>query len=203
MKDPAAARDAALQAARYQMQRSAGSELPEDEYAQRTGMAPVQREPRTPLQFHAEDEAWEVANSVLDEAFARGDFDNLALAGKNIDHITSSADPDWWLKSLMHREQISGFGPPALTLRVEDEHMEATLDQLPSEAAVKAHIADFNQRIVEARRQLLGGPPVITALRDAQAEAAAWRQRRQQHPPQPAQDPGRPAAKRRWWQRKA
>src|SRR5690606_5128096 len=91
--------DAALNAARYQMKQEQ-EPMPADEYAQATGMASV-TEPKTPLQIYAQDEAWEVANSVLDEAFARGDFDNLALAGQKIDHITNNDDPDWWLKSMM------------------------------------------------------------------------------------------------------
>lgn len=199
MKDEKSARDAALNAARYRAQQANQEPLPVDEYAEATGMAPV-AEPKTPLQFYAQDEAWEVANSVLDEAFARGDFDNLALAGKNIDHITNTTDPDWWLKSMMHHEKISGLGPPALTLRVEDEHMDQTLDQLPTEAAVREHIEDFNQRVIEARRQLLGGPPVITALRDATAEVLAWQQRRRAAAPAHEEQPDQ--ATRRWWQRR-
>jgi hypothetical protein len=41
-------------------------------------------------------------------------------------------------------------------------------------------IADFNRRVVEARRQLQGGPPVVTPLRDAEAEVADWRARREE-----------------------
>jgi len=189
-------KDAALNAARYQMAHSGEDPLPVDEYAEATGMAPVAKQ-KTPLQLHAEDEAWEVANSVLDDAFARGEFDHLALAGQKIDHITSNDDPDWWLKSMMRREHISGLGPPALTLRVEDEQMQQTLDRLPTERAVREHIEDFNQRIIEARRQLLGGPPVITPLRDATAEVLSWQQRRTSAP-----EPAPTVAKRRWWQRK-
>ncbi|GAA1405008.1 hypothetical protein AUR04nite_07440 [Glutamicibacter uratoxydans] len=192
--------EAALNAARYKLEKLTESQppLPVDEYAEATGMAPVDK-PRTPMQIHAEDEAWEIANSALDEAVARGDFDNLALAGKNIDHITSSTDPDWWLKSMMHREKISGLGPPALTLRVEDEHMDQTLDALPTPRAVREHIDDFNQRVIEARRQLLGGPPVITALRDADAEVFAWQNRRASAAPAPSEQPA--PKKKRWWRR--
>ena len=196
--------NAALNAARYKMAQSAEEPLPVDEYAQTTGMKPVEKTPRTPLQFYAEDEAWEVANSALDEAFARGDFDNLALAGKNIDNITRSTDPDWWLKSLMHREQLSGLGPPALTLRVEDQHMHETLDALPTSAAVKEHLTDFNRRIVEARRQLQGGPPVITPLRDVQQEVDLWLARRTavQDATDAVTEPAQDTHRRRWWKRK-
>ena len=99
---------------------------------------------------------------------------------------------------MMRREQITGLGPPALTLRVEDEHLEQTLDRLPTPAAVRAHVEDFNARIIDARRQLLGGPPVITPLREVDAEVFAWQSRRAVAQPEPAIIP-----KRRWWQRKS
>ncbi|MDR4531983.1 DUF1992 domain-containing protein [Glutamicibacter sp. PS] len=196
------AKDAALHAARYRAERATEEPLPVDEYAQRTGAKPVERQPRTPLQFHAHEEAWEVANSAIDEAFARGDFDNLSLAGKNIDHIAGSTDPDWWVKSLMQREQISGLGPPALTLRVEDAELLETLDALSSAGKVREHLEDFNRRIIEARRQLQGGPPVITTLRDVDQELEAWEERRRdraaakQAEQQPSELP-----KRRWFGR--
>ena len=47
-----------------------------------------------------------------------------------------------------------------------------------SEARVREAVTELNARIVEARRQLLGGPPVVTPLRDVEAEVAAWRARR-------------------------
>ncbi|MGP9727238.1 J-domain-containing protein [Glutamicibacter sp. 287] len=190
---------AALNAARYQMAAASDVPVPVDEYAEKTGKPSVTGPARTPLQYYAQDEAWEVANSALDEAFARGEFDNLPLAGKNIDHITATTDPDWWLKSMMHREQLSGLGPPALTLRVEDEQLHQTLDSLPTTAAVREHLADFNQRIVDARRQLLGGPPVVTKLRDIQAEVQAWTARRTVQHVEPRQQTATP---RRWWSRR-
>lgn len=99
----------------------------------------------------------------------------------------------------MHREQLSGLGPPALTLRVEDEQLHQTLDSLPTTAAVREHLADFNQRIVDARRQLLGGPPVVTKLRDIQAEVQAWTARRTVQNVEPRQQTATP---RRWWSRR-
>lgn len=191
---------AALSAARYRLDAQPQAAVPVDEYAQKTGRTSVNGPPRTPLQFYAQDEAWEIANSVLDEAFARGDFDNLALSGKNIDHITSTNDPDWWLKSMIRREQLSGLGPPALTLRVEDQQLTATLDALATASAVRAHLTDFNQRIIEARRQLLGGPPVITKLRDIDDELQAWSERRSAKMVEP--DVRAPVVKRRWWSRR-
>lgn len=39
-------------------------------------------------------------------------------------------------------------------------------------------LEDFNRRVIEARRQLQGGPPVVTGPRDIDAEVAAWAERR-------------------------
>lgn len=111
-------------------------------------------------------------------AMARGDFDDLPGAGKPIEDLGSSHDPDWWLKKLVEREQITGVLPPALALRKEDAELDAALDKETSETEVRKVIEDFNRRVVEARRQLLGGPPVITATREVDEEVARWRKRR-------------------------
>ncbi|MGN6780069.1 MAG: DUF1992 domain-containing protein [Marmoricola sp.] len=111
-------------------------------------------------------------------AMERGDFDNLPGAGKPLENLGSQHDPDWWLKKLIEREQVSGVLPPALALRTEDAQLEATLDREWSEDEVRRQLEDFNRRVVEARRQLQGGPPVITKLRDVDAEVAAWRARK-------------------------
>lgn len=110
-------------------------------------------------------------------AMAKGDFDDLPGAGKPIEGLGSAHDPDWWVKRLVEREQISVL-PPALALRKEDAALESELDRETSEKVVRDTLTDFNRRVVEARRQLQGGPPVVTKLRDVDAEVAAWRERR-------------------------
>lgn len=114
----------------------------------------------------------------VQQAIRRGEFDNLPGAGKPIAGIDRPHDPDWWLKRLIERERITGVLPPALALRKEHAEMDGTLDHITTADGVRAAIADFNARIVDARRQLQGGPPVITPLRDADGEVAAWAQRR-------------------------
>lgn len=137
------------------------------------------------------------AEYLIRDAMMRGEFDNLKYAGKPIPNLGEANDPDWWVKGLLQRENISGLGPPALLLRVEDEQLDALLDSKPSEALVRETVEDFNRRIIEARRQLLGGPPVITKLRDVDAEIQRWRNRRSdQTPEEPA-----PQSPRPWWRR--
>ena len=71
----------------------------------------------------------------------------------------------------------------ALQLRKDDLEIEALLDRQPNETHVRRELESFNARIVRARMQLQGGPPVITRTRDVEAEVAAWRERRR-HPAQ-------------------
>ena len=114
----------------------------------------------------------------VQQAMRRGEFDNLPGTGKPIPGLDAPHDPDWWLKRLIERERITGVLPPALALRTEDARMAETLDRETTPDGVRRVVEDFNARSVEARRQLQGGPPVITPLRDADAEVRAWDRRR-------------------------
>jgi hypothetical protein len=111
------------------------------------------------------------------QAMERGDFDDLPGAGKPLEGLGTEHDPDWWVKKLVEREQISVL-PPALELRKEDAELEARLDRITAESEVREELGSFNARVRRARMQLLGGPPVITPERDLDAEVEAWRERR-------------------------
>lgn len=121
-----------------------------------------------------QDQARWVELSVQ-RAIERGEFDNLPGAGKPLE---LDDDPDWWLKKLIAREQITGVLPEALQLRKDDAELQAVLDRETSERVVREHLETFNSRVIAARRQLLGGPPVVTPTRDIETEVAAWRERR-------------------------
>ena len=114
----------------------------------------------------------------IQQAMRRGEFDDLRGTGKPIPGLDAPHDPDWWLKRLIEREQITGVLPPALALRTEDARMTETLERETTPEGVRRTVEDFNARIVEARRQLQGGPPVITPLRDVDEEVGAWARRR-------------------------
>ncbi|ANF31288.1 molecular chaperone DnaJ [Leifsonia xyli] len=126
------------------------------------------------------DQRAQIVETAIQQAIRRGDFDNLPGAGKPLPGLTGTHDPDWWIRRKIEREQLTGLGPPALMLRTEDTELDARLDRLASEAAVREHLEGFNRRIVEARRQLQGGPPVVTPTRDVDEEVARWRQRREE-----------------------
>jgi hypothetical protein len=114
----------------------------------------------------------------VQKAIERGEFDNLPGKGKPLPPLDN--DPNWWLKKLIERERITGVLPEALQLRKDDAELDALLDRQGSETVVRELLETFNTRVVNARRQLQGGPPVITPTRDVEAEVAAWRARRRQ-----------------------
>lgn len=111
------------------------------------------------------------------QAMERGEFDDLPGQGKPIEDLGVEHDPDWWVKKLVERENIALL-PPAIALRKEDAELEARLDAITVEREVRRELEDFNRRVVETRRQLQGGPPVVTPTRDVDAEVAAWMERR-------------------------
>lgn len=143
------------------------------------------------------------------KAMERGEFDDLPGAGKPL-RLGDVHDPDWWVKRLVEREKIAVL-PPALALRKEDAELEQVLDRETAEESVRTIVRDFNRRVVEARRQLTGGPPVITPTRDEEDEVAAWRSRRAERRArqrqrleelQAGQEGDRAGRTRRWWRRK-
>ena len=136
--------------------------------------------------------------SAIQVAIRRGEFDDLPGAGKPLEGLGTHHDPDWWIRRKIENENLTGLGPPAILLRTEDRELDDQLDLLGRESDVRDVLEDFNKRVREARRQLQGGPPVVTPLRDVDAEVAAWAARRSARP-EPA--PPEPPRRRRWFGR--
>ncbi|MCC9205813.1 J-domain-containing protein [Arthrobacter sp. zg-Y769] len=158
----------------------------------------------------AEDELqhkrWKVddaakADYLVRDAMARGDFDNLKYAGKPIPNLGDGHDPDWWVKGLMQRENVTGLGPKAILLRTEDDELDARLDTRWTEKQVREIVEDFNARVIDARRQLEGGPPVVTRTRDAEQEVQRWRERKTAAAEKEAAAAPEPEQRRPWWKR--
>lgn len=142
----------------------------------------------------------------VQRAMERGEFDDLPGAGKPLE-LPDEHDPDWWVKQLIEREQITGIAPAAIGLRKEDAELDATLDREATADGVRRVVADFNARVVDARRQLTGGPPVVTPTRDVEAEVEAWRERRAARRARAAEADvaaakAAPSPRRRWWRRR-
>ena len=143
----------------------------------------------------------------IQQAMARGDFDNLPGAGKPIEGLGGTHDPDWWLKRLVEREKISVL-PPALQLRKDDAELDAKLDRHTAESEVRRELEEFNARVMKARYTPVDGPPLITMPREVESEVDAWRERRlarrraaaaaRRTAPEP---PRKERPKRRWFRR--
>src|SRR6476469_9630545 len=77
------------------------------------------------------------AEYLVRDAMAQGKFDNLKYAGKPIPGLGEVYDPDWWVKGLLQREDLSGLGPAAILLRTEDAALDGRLDQQVAESQVR------------------------------------------------------------------
>jgi hypothetical protein len=154
----------------------------------------------------AQQQTW--VDLQIRQAMDRGDFDDLPGAGKPIEDLGESHDPDWWLKKLIEREHVAVL-PPSLALRKEDAELDHTLDRLTTEAEVRRHVEDFNERVVAARYRLPEGPPLVTMPRDVEEAVARWRERRTARVAEQrrkarealAQQPPSSRPRRRWWRR--
>lgn len=137
------------------------------------------------------------------QAMERGDFDNLPGAGKPIEGLGETYDPEWWLKKLVEREHIAVL-PPALQLRKDDAELDGRLDALGSETEARRFVEEFNARVIRARYTPVDGPPLITMPRDVEATLQAWRERRttrRRTTPAAPVASSSPSPRPRWWRR--
>lgn len=114
----------------------------------------------------------------IQQAARRGAFDDLPGAGRPLKDVDTRTDPDWWVKGLIEREQLdlSDAMPGVMQLRREKAGFPGSLLHLPDEAAVRAHLEDFNERVLADRRRPHAGaqsPPVVGRV-DVDEVVAAW-----------------------------
>ena len=140
------------------------------------------------------------------DAEARGVFRDLPGAGKPLDLSGEGDFTDRWLRDYVRREGVSFEEalPLPLRLRKESETLTRAAASFPTEAALRAAVADLNRRIMDWRR-IPVGPPVYVKLADEEALVAAWREaqsqaRRQaaERAPHPASQPPRGRPRLRW-----
>lgn len=154
-----------------------------------------------PPRWSTTEERWAAVELTIQMAIDRGEFDNLPGAGKPIEGLGTTNDPDWWIRRKIQTEDLTGLAPPAFQLRKESAEVEETLDAMWHESDVREYLEEFNKRVRHARMQLLGGPPVVTPLRDIDDDVRAWRERKRASTAA-ASAPSAPAPKRRlWWRR--
>lgn len=150
-------------------------------------------------------------DQAISQAQRQGAFDNLPGAGRPLPDVDTRSDPDWWVRGLLEREQVdlSEALPGVMQLRREKSRFPDSLLDLADEDAVRAHLEDFNERVLADRRRPYAGsgsPPVVGRV-DVEEMLQRWRAARAEvPPPPPTEDPGAeddepPAPRRRWWRR--
>jgi hypothetical protein len=127
--------------------------------------------------FHPRPRYESTADRLIREAQERGEFDNLPGEGKPIPGLDGRHDPDWWIKGLMEREQVSVL-PPSIALRKQVHDLPATLAGESSETNVRAIVTSLDQIVADAHRVPLDGPQVFVRRIDVEAVVAQWRQGR-------------------------
>jgi hypothetical protein len=130
-------------------------------------------------------ESW--IDQVIRDGRERGEFDNLAGAGKPLPGLDGPRDEMWWVRQKVQSEGIS-YLPPALALRKDREDTLARLDGETSEKRVRQLLEELNSRIRDVNRRSTSGPPSTVMSVDIELVVQGW-QATHAHA---VGDPGRP-----------
>jgi hypothetical protein len=116
----------------------------------------------------------------IDEARARGEFDDLPGTGKPLPKPTGNdAATDWVLRQVRAGgHDTKALLPPALALKREVQDLPGLLAGEHTERQVRELVEDLNERIRLAYRTHLGGPPLTVALVDVEEAVEDWRRSR-------------------------
>ena len=120
-------------------------------------------------------ESW--IDTQIRTAMEDGAFDNLPGAGKPLPYLDQDYDPDWWVKQLVRREQISML-PPSLELLRKVERELAAIEKLQDEATVRQRVAALNAEIAKVNATVVEGPPTRLSPLNVEQVVARWRQAR-------------------------
>ena len=122
--------------------------------------------------------SWETwIDAQIRVAREQGHFDNLPGAGKPLPNLGQEYDPDWWVKQLVRREQISIL-PPSLELLRKVETELAVIEKLHDEATMRCRLAALNVEIAKVNATALEGPPTRLGTLDVDKLVAKWRRTR-------------------------
>jgi hypothetical protein len=126
--------------------------------------------------------SWETwIDAQIRVAREQGAFDNLPGAGKPLPNLGQEYDPDWWVKQLVQREQVSIL-PPSLELLRKVEMELAAIEKLHDEATVRRRVAALNVEIAEVNAIVMEGPPTRLSTLDVNKVVARWRRTRSANP---------------------
>ena len=126
--------------------------------------------------------SWETwIEAQIRVAREQGAFDNLPGAGKPLPYLGQEYDPDWWVKQLVRREQISIL-PPSLELLRKVGKELAEIEKLHDEATVRGRVSALNVEISKVNATVVEGPPTRLSTLDVDQVVARWRRTRSANP---------------------
>jgi hypothetical protein len=121
-------------------------------------------------------ESW--VDKQIRDAERRGEFTQLAGAGKPLPPGTDTTyDELWWIRQKMAREGLSVL-PPTLALRKEAEDTLAAAYAAPTERIARKLITDVNVKIRDMMFKPPPGPPLGMKPYDVEEVVREWRERR-------------------------
>ncbi|MFB9682650.1 DUF1992 domain-containing protein [Amycolatopsis plumensis] len=116
----------------------------------------------------------------IDEARARGEFDDLPGTGKPLPKPTGNdAATDWVLREVRRGgHDTTALLPPSLALKREVQDLPQRLAGERTERQVRDVVEDLNTRIRQAYLNHHTGPPLTVALVDVEEAVTEWRRSR-------------------------
>jgi hypothetical protein len=120
-------------------------------------------------------ESW--IEQQIQQAQREGLFDDLPGQGRPL-ATDDGADPNWWAKQLLRREQVD-FLPPALALRRSVEKALAALPSLRDEGRVRTLLEGLDAEIRRFNSTTVSGPPTTQPPLDVEEIVTAWRRSRE------------------------
>ena len=147
-------------------------------------------------------ESW--VEQQIGEAMRRGDFENLAGAGKPLPGAGETDEDDWWVRSFVRREtpDAEALLPPSMLLRKRIDRLPDTVRALHSERAVRAVVEEINTQVRESWRTETG-PQLPIRLVNVDRVVAQWYADRSVAADTAAERPAveQPSGRPRWWRR--
>jgi len=120
-------------------------------------------------------ESW--IDRQIREAEERGEFGDLPGAGKPIPDLDKPFDEMWWVRDKLRREGLT-YMPPSVALRKEAHDALEAASRAGSEREVRQIVSAINEKIRDANRKTIAGPPLMLVPYDVERVVREWREQR-------------------------